>query len=91
MAWRGDPSWPPSVAFGDDSEDTIYVSWNGATEVQAWELQQAEQESALDEEWENVSPTQKTGFEIRVDISLARLRFLRLVALAVSATASNMT
>ncbi|QIN85366.1 ArsR family transcriptional regulator (plasmid) [Rubrobacter tropicus] len=38
--WKGLPKDRPAVAAGPRSEDrtTLYVSWNGATEVAAWEV-----------------------------------------------------
>lgn len=38
--WRGTPDWPPSAAVdapgGSTANATVYVSWNGATEVASW-------------------------------------------------------
>lgn len=38
--WKGEPTWPPSVATekGSDTDPraTFYMSWNGATEVRKW-------------------------------------------------------
>lgn len=33
MDWRGKPRWGPSIAVEDG---TVYVSWNGATELAGW-------------------------------------------------------
>lgn len=33
--WVGRPTWDPSIAV-DVSNGSIYVSWNGATEVRSW-------------------------------------------------------
>lgn len=33
--WIGRPKWPPAVAVEDD---TIYMSWNGATELASWKI-----------------------------------------------------
>ena len=33
MDWEGKPSWDPSIAVEDG---TVYVSWNGATELTGW-------------------------------------------------------
>lgn len=80
--WRGEPSWSPAVAFGDDTQQSsVFVSWNGATEVKAWRLQQAKESACLDEAWEDVSTTQKTGFETELDVGDCDLRFLRIVGL----------
>lgn len=37
--WIGMPKWPPSIAVNDTEDGTkIYVSWNGATEVETYML-----------------------------------------------------
>lgn len=33
MDWVGRPTWGPSIAFDGG---TVYLSWNGATEVESW-------------------------------------------------------
>lgn len=33
-SWQGYPTWPPEVAISEDG--TLWVSWNGATEVRSW-------------------------------------------------------
>jgi hypothetical protein len=46
-------------------------------------VQQASQNACLDEAWEDVMTTQKTGFETELDISGVDMRFLRVVGLDV--------
>jgi hypothetical protein len=43
MDWVGRPAWPPSIVavkspgLGNSTRNsTVYVSWNGATEVKSW-------------------------------------------------------
>lgn len=40
--WKGNPSWAPSVAADAPNNSTlnatVYVSWNGATEVSSWAI-----------------------------------------------------
>lgn len=80
--WKGEPSWPPAVAFGEHAQQSsVFVSWNGATEVKAWRLQQANDSTCLDEDWEDFSTTQKTGFETELDVEECDLRFVRVVGL----------
>ncbi|KAG9749544.1 hypothetical protein KCU59_g3381, partial [Aureobasidium melanogenum] len=79
--WKGEPSWPPTVAFGDGKQSSVFVSWNGATEVQSWKLQQAEESTFPDENWEDVSVTNKKGFETELDIKDGDMRYFRVVAL----------
>ena len=49
-AWIGRPATKPDVARRDGA---LYVSWNGATEVAAWQV-------------DGAAPVPKTGFETRV-------------------------
>ena len=35
-SWHGYPTWPPDIAITRDG--SLYVSWNGATEVRSWVL-----------------------------------------------------
>ncbi|KAI5198602.1 hypothetical protein E4T39_06718 [Aureobasidium subglaciale] len=79
--WKGEPGWPPSIAFGDGKDLSIFASWNGATEVAFWKVQQAEKQACPDEEWEDVSVTQKKGFETEIDVLDDEIRFFRVVAL----------
>ncbi|CAD0085061.1 unnamed protein product [Aureobasidium mustum] len=79
--WKGKPVWPPTIASGDNGHPSISVSWNGATEVKSWKLQQADESTCPDEEWEDVSVTNKKGFETELDITDADMRFVRVVAL----------
>ncbi|KAG9948815.1 hypothetical protein KCU85_g4821, partial [Aureobasidium melanogenum] len=79
--WKGEPSWPPTLAFGNGKQSSIFVSWNGATEVQTWKLQQADESTCPEENWEDVSVTQKKGFETELDLKDGDMRFFRVVAL----------
>jgi len=80
--WKGEPSWPPAVTFGEGKQQSsVFVSWNGATEVKGWKLQQASESACADDDWEDVSTTQKKGFETKLDVGDCELRFLRVVGL----------
>lgn len=79
--WKGEPTWPPAVAFGDGSESSVFVSWNGATEVRSWVLQQSEKQGDVDEGWEDVSSVAKKGFEMEIGFEVGDRRFLRVIAL----------
>lgn len=58
--WVGKPMTPPDIKMVDDS---VYVSWNGATEVAAWELQGAKILGDGDQFFESLDYVQKEGFE----------------------------
>jgi hypothetical protein len=80
--WKGEPSWPPAAAFEQGKQQSsVFVSWNGATEVKAWKLQQANESACLDDLWQDVLAKPKTGFETQLETEDCDMRFLRVVAL----------
>ncbi|KAJ5272344.1 hypothetical protein N7478_007469 [Penicillium angulare] len=60
--WKGYPTQPPDVAFVDDA---LYVSWNGATEVERWQLEAIEEDGGTSH---TVSQVFKSGFETEMII-----------------------
>jgi hypothetical protein len=56
--WIGKPVTPPDIKLTDEN---IYVSWNGATDVMVWELQGAKFVSHEDQHFELVDSIQKRG------------------------------
>ncbi|KAJ9627262.1 hypothetical protein H2203_003724 [Taxawa tesnikishii (nom. ined.)] len=76
--WTAYPSWDPAIAARDGS---VFVSWNGATEVKSWALLAGnESAGALNNGtalWKNVT---KDGFETGVDVA-GQARYVRAVAL----------
>ncbi|KAF3763341.1 hypothetical protein M406DRAFT_347100 [Cryphonectria parasitica EP155] len=75
--WTGMPSYPPSVAVVGNK---VYVSWNGATEVERWQVE------ALDESEKTVdvlAQAFKDGFETVIDLPKAAANsMIRVVALS---------
>lgn len=45
QVWRGYPTWPPEAAISEDG--SLWVSWNGATEVRSWAVYGSHQAEAL--------------------------------------------
>ncbi|KAI0392141.1 Arylsulfotransferase-domain-containing protein [Xylariaceae sp. FL0594] len=54
--WKAEPPWDPSCAIHDG---TVYVSWNGATEVVAWSLFGGDSPLSMD----HLATVKKAGFE----------------------------
>ncbi|KIW16865.1 hypothetical protein PV08_04055 [Exophiala spinifera] len=77
--WVGRPTYPPAVEIEDD---TLYVSWNGATEVSSWLLQGAQ--SADDEDaFKDLDMLDKETFEETFELGdLFEYSHFRVVALA---------
>ena len=57
--WIGRPEYPPTAKKAGDK---VYVSWNGATEVRAWQLE-GRKRGTSETEWTTVDIKDKTGFE----------------------------
>ncbi|KAF1343784.1 ASST-domain-containing protein, partial [Delphinella strobiligena] len=82
--WIGKPSSPPSVARGSTSgsRPSVFVSWNGATEVRSWKLQTSEEQANMDDEkWTDIAMSERTGFETKIEYPAGNANFLRVVAL----------
>ena len=58
--WVSTPDYPPSAKIKGDS---LYVSWNGATEVAYWELQGARNDGRGHEIFESLDLVEKHSFE----------------------------
>ena len=67
--WRGDPSDNPAVAVeqGPDDKVTLYVSWNGATEVESWQVLAGSTPNHL----KPVGSAPRRGFETTVAVRTA--------------------
>lgn len=65
--WVGRPRDAPKT-YLRPADEVLYVSWNGATEVEQWVLQGADWEGARDESFEDVDSQIKEGFEAAFDI-----------------------
>lgn len=63
--WIGRPDTPPSAAVAGSS---IFVSWNGATEVAAWRLERGNASSAGEMEFDMVRVVEKEGFETEIEL-----------------------
>lgn len=69
LPWIGKPTTIPDVYF-DTALHTAYLSWNGATEVDGWEVYVA---NATSGPWGFAARKVRTGFETVVGIGDARL------------------
>ncbi|KUI53584.1 hypothetical protein VP1G_00882 [Cytospora mali] len=78
--WVGKPWYAPEVSLRP-SEGVIYVSWNGATEVDRWVLQGADWDGVSQEVYEDLDIQTKDGFEMGFDISDDYPQYVRVTAL----------
>ncbi|KAI0551837.1 ASST-domain-containing protein [Xylaria curta] len=83
--WVGRPVEPPSV-YLNPGDAQVFVSWNGATEVQRWVLQGAEWADLVQPKTENegfvdLDDMVKESFETAFDLVDDMPRYLRIAAL----------
>lgn len=77
--WVGRPRYAPKTHFRP-ADGVLYVSWNGATEVDKWVLQGADWEGVHDETFEDVDFQVKDGFETNFEITDDKPQYLRVAA-----------
>lgn len=65
FAWRGNPETVPAVRVMDEAGNrtSVYVSWNGDTEVVRWVVQKADEE---DGDWTTVKTVRRLGSRQRL-------------------------
>lgn len=84
--WHGYPTWPPRAA-ADPEEKKLWVSWNGATEVESWAVLASEDSDVLEQfgpennmHEDIVQTVPKVGFETELSVDWPQ-RFARVIAL----------
>ncbi|KAI0908053.1 Arylsulfotransferase-domain-containing protein [Ustulina deusta] len=82
--WAGRPAEPPSVHL-DPSDGQVFVSWNGATEVERWVLQGANWTdlvgSRADAKFVDLDIVVKDSFETAFEVLDDMPRYLRVAAI----------
>ena len=65
--WKGYPKYAPAIAAESDNDDRvkIYASWNGATEVETWQVMAGESPRKLKE----LASTPREGFETVISVN----------------------
>lgn len=70
--WQGEPSWPPSLAVDAPSRSTanatVYVSWNGATDVAQWAILAADAANDVSYYKNVITQANRTGFETEISL-----------------------
>lgn len=64
--WQGKPSTKPDIHWDKEGSKT-YFSWNGATDVESWEVYTANTSNSGT--WTNVTSARRTGFETTIDMA----------------------
>ncbi|KAJ6443507.1 hypothetical protein O9K51_04686 [Purpureocillium lavendulum] len=76
--WAGQPRGAPDMVV-DPKEKAVYVSWNGATAIDAWVLQS--RRSGENDAWFDHVRVPKVNFETRIPIPAHSEDMIRVVAL----------
>lgn len=79
-SWVGRPWWAPAVSL-NPAEAVLYVSWNGATEVDSWVLQGAEWAGVQRDVFVDLDAQEKDAFEAGFDMLGEYPRYVRVAAL----------
>ncbi|KAI0969012.1 ASST-domain-containing protein [Xylaria arbuscula] len=84
--WIGLPKWPPSIAANTTMNGTtVYVSWNGATEVENYVLFTSNNITGLNGAGALTAVSKRKGFETSFHVN-ERRRFARIAALHLNGT-----
>ncbi|KAI0150812.1 Arylsulfotransferase-domain-containing protein [Xylariaceae sp. FL1272] len=80
--WVGKPKWPPSIAADTDDAGvtSIYVSWNGATEVDKYVMLASNRSSRLNGKDSIIATSDRTGFETPFVLD-QKVKYARIAAL----------
>ncbi|KAL9485268.1 hypothetical protein ACSS6W_004057 [Trichoderma asperelloides] len=88
--WTGRPPWPPTVAAdapnGNTLEATIYVSWNGATDVASWAIFASDDHRTINNYTNLIAESPRQGFETVISLATKDIARRYLAAAAVSAS-----
>ncbi len=68
--WTGNPKVPASIyseasTDGEQDSTTIWVSWNGATEVEVWNFYESDESG---DDWDLLASVDKSGFETNTTV-----------------------
>lgn len=83
--WHATPITDPDVVIvqqEDESRWSLYVSWNGATEISTWILQGSDDSSADDGAWIELERREKDEFEEEFELGTSYPRYLRAIAIS---------
>lgn len=76
--WVGYPNTLPDAAIADNS---VFVSWNGATEVATWRLEAWDGESLDNLTFTTVDHVERTGFETQIPFPSSVTSYFRVSAM----------
>ncbi|KAL7934948.1 Arylsulfotransferase domain-containing protein [Trichoderma chlorosporum] len=88
--WFGNPSWPPSLAADAPNNSTldatVYVSWNGATEVTSWAIFASNDHSTINSYTNLIAESRRDGFETAIPLTSTNVTHRYVAAAAVSSS-----
>ncbi|KAL7792427.1 Arylsulfotransferase domain-containing protein [Trichoderma ceciliae] len=91
--WTGKPSWPPSVAADAPQNNTLdatmYVSWNGATDVASWAIFASNDHRTISNYTNLIAESPRQGFETAIPLATSTNITCRYVAAAAISSSGN--
>ncbi|SPO07755.1 uncharacterized protein DNG_10450 [Cephalotrichum gorgonifer] len=78
MDWAGKPAWGPSIAVDSSA---VYLSWNGATELDSWAVLASEKPQDILLQWETLAESKREGFETTIPLEGPKPHYIRGLAL----------
>ncbi|KAK3713970.1 hypothetical protein LTR37_008220 [Vermiconidia calcicola] len=81
QSWHGYPTWPPTIA--SNGNGTLWVSWNGATEVHAWAVYDGDDKASLTvvDPFTPYLTMKRAGFETKIELGKDVRSFVKVGAL----------
>ncbi|KAJ5895014.1 hypothetical protein N7495_006705 [Penicillium taxi] len=76
--WVGTPDTLPDAVI---SGNTVYVSWNGATEVDQWRLEACDGQDMRDMQCSLIEEVARSGFETEIAITAVSSKFFKVSAI----------
>lgn len=78
--WSAVPFWKPSLFVNrTDSGASVYMSWNGATDYDSWNIYAPTSDSATD--GKQIGNATRMGFETRVDLDYIPTNYIQISAI----------
>ncbi|EHK41518.1 hypothetical protein TRIATDRAFT_175178, partial [Trichoderma atroviride IMI 206040] len=88
--WTGRPPWPPTMAADAPNastvDATVYVSWNGATDVASWAIFASDNHKTINNYTNLIAESPRQGFETVIPLTTKDITRRYLAAAAVSAS-----
>ncbi|CAM1505125.1 Fc.00g107620.m01.CDS01 [Cosmosporella sp. VM-42] len=84
--WFGRPTWPPSAAVDAPNKTTlnatVYLSWNGATDIAQWAVFASDNRTSINRHESLLIVSERAGFETEIQLGNSTRRYMGAAALS---------